>query len=101
VVGKRGANAWFISDRSGMRFKLKDAVKEPGTGYLIHRSESDGRYNAVDHPQANLHKYSRPYGDPFPLADTRPDQSWVLDLYLTDEDGNNLTDAWGFPIEVE
>lgn len=97
---KQGGNAWFISDRSGFKYRLKDSIKEPGTGYLIHKSESDGIYNAVDHPQANLQKYSKPYGDPFPLQDTRPDQDWTVDWFLTDEDGNNITDVYGNPIEA-
>jgi len=40
-----------ICDRSGFEYPLKDLVVEPGTGYLVHRSLSDGRYNAVTHPQ--------------------------------------------------
>ncbi len=97
---KRGSNAWVISDRSGMRFRMKDMIKEPGTGYLVHKSESDGRWNAVDHPQANLQKYSTPYGDPFPVENARPDISWVLDIYLTDENGNFITDSEGHQLEV-
>lgn len=97
---KRNSNAWAISDRSGMKFRMRDMVIEPGTGYLVHRSESDGRWNAVDHPQANLQKYSRPYGDPYPVENARPDISWVLDIYLTDSSGNYITDEYGHPIEV-
>lgn len=54
-MGKRqhptGKNAFFICDRSGRKFPYRLAVKEPGTGYIVHRRESDGAYNIVDHPQ--------------------------------------------------
>ena len=97
---KRGSRAWAISDRSGFKFRMSEMVIERGTGFLVHRSEDDGRWNAVDHPQANLHKYSRPYGDPFPIMDARPDISWVLDIYLTDSSGDELEDEYGHPLEV-
>lgn len=49
-----GKHAIAISDRSGFKFPWKEMVKEPGTGYIVHRSESDGRWNLVDHPQNNI-----------------------------------------------
>ena len=77
---KRNSNAWAISDRSGMKFPMREMIKEPGTGFFIHKSESDGKYNAVDHPQANLSKYLRnKVGDPFPVLDAHPDRNWALD----------------------
>lgn len=97
---KRHSNAWAISDRSGMKFRMSEMIKEPGTGYFIHKSESDGMWNAVDHPQANIQKYAR-FGDPFPVRDAHPDRSWVVDLFLKDENGNILTDEHGLGIEVD
>lgn len=95
-----GKSAWFISDRSGMKFPISEAIKEPGTGYFIHRSESDGKYNAVDHPQAHLSKYAELSGDPKPIKNARPDINWVVDMYLTDSSGNYLTNEYSNPIEV-
>ena len=47
----KGKRAWSISQRSGLKYPYREMIKEPGTGLWIHRSESDGRYNLVDHPQ--------------------------------------------------
>lgn len=97
---KRNSNAWAISDRSGMKFPMREMIKEPGTGYFIHKSESDGKYNAVDHPQANLQKYATLSGDPYPVENARPDQDWTLDLFLTDEDGEIITAVNGEYLDV-
>jgi|TARA_B100000959_G_scaffold75197_1_gene79844 hypothetical protein len=43
--------SWFISDRSGFRFKYKDRIKEEGTQYVVGPGESDGRFDLVNHPQ--------------------------------------------------
>jgi hypothetical protein len=100
VVGKskRNSKAWAISDRSGMRFPIKEMIKEPGTNYFIHKSESDGRYNAVDHPQANLQKYATFSGDPFPVKDAHPDIDHSLTTLLTDENGNTIVDEQGLGV---
>lgn len=47
----KGYRTKFICDRSGMKFPYREAVKEPGTGLIVHKSESDGPWNPVDHPQ--------------------------------------------------
>jgi hypothetical protein len=52
---------------------MKDSEKEPGTGYRIAKKESDGKWNAVDHPQAHLNKHATLSGDPYPVKDARPD----------------------------
>ena len=78
-LSKRSSKAWAISDRSGMRFHMNEMIKEPGTGYLVHYSESDGIWNMVDHPQANLHKWAELSGDPYPVLKVRPDQPWAKD----------------------
>jgi len=92
--------AWGISDRSGMRFPIKEMIKEPGTNYFIHKSESDGAYNAVDHPQAHLTKYATLSGDPKPIKNAHPDISHTQDIHITDSFGNYLTDQYESPIEV-
>jgi hypothetical protein len=88
---KGGSKAWAISDRSGTRFPMHEMVKEPGTGYLVHQSESDGIWNFVDHPQAHINEYAT-FGDPFPVADARPDIVWAAttSTVLTDQNGNPL-----------
>lgn len=83
-----------------MRFPINEMIKEPGTNYFIHKSESDGIYNAVDHPQAHLTKYATLSGDPKPIKNARPDVDWVLDIHLTSESGEYLTDQYESPIEV-
>tara|TARA_R100001377_G_scaffold11366_1_gene5686 strand:+ start:246 stop:524 length:279 start_codon:yes stop_codon:yes gene_type:complete len=42
---------FFISDRSGFRHRLDQRVKEPGTNFIIAKSESDGIFNLVTNPQ--------------------------------------------------
>jgi hypothetical protein len=97
---KRKTKAWAISDRSGLKFHLNEMIYEPGTGVFLHKSESDGMYNAVDHPQANLQKYSPPYNDPQPLWEVRLEVDQTLDLYLQDSLGNYITDSMGNRITI-
>ncbi len=90
--GRKGnSRARAISDRSGFRFPMHEMVVEPGTGYLVHFSESDGKWNFVDHPQAHINEYAT-FGDPYPVADARPDLQWAAttSTYLTDENGNQI-----------
>ncbi len=47
----KGRKAVFFSDRSGAPFPYNERVKEPGTGLIVHRSESDGKWNRVDWPR--------------------------------------------------
>lgn len=68
--GRAGSNAWFISDRSGFRYPYSESISEPGTGWRIHYSESDGEYNLVDHPLNHVQRYVK-FGDPSPVVDPR------------------------------
>lgn len=43
----KGRKSIAICQRSGMKYLRSDMVFEPGTGYIIHRNESDGDYNLV------------------------------------------------------
>jgi hypothetical protein len=92
---KGNSNAWAISDRSGFRVRMRDCIIEPGTGYLLAKWESDGRYNFVDHPQAHINEYVT-FGDPFPVADARPDINWAStsSTLLTDQNGNALMQGY-------
>ncbi len=96
---KRFSNAWAISDRSGMKFPISECIHEPGTNVFLHVSESDGMWNAVDHPQANIQKYAR-FGDPFPVLDAHLDRNWVTSTVLTDENGNEITDEAGQGLDI-
>lgn len=89
---KEYSNAWAISDRSGLRFHKRDMIREPGTGYLVHKSESDGMWNYVDHPQAHINEYAN-FGDPFPVENARPDINWFTDTLMTDENGSPIQDS--------
>lgn len=88
----------FICDRSGKQFPIQYAVKEPGTGFVVHRRYSDGMYNIVDNP-INKAPPKRREGVPLPLM--RPDinqanQASLITYsssgtsYITDEYGNNI-----------
>ncbi len=76
-------------------------IIEKGTGVFIGKDEDDGRYNAVDHPQANIHKYAK-FNDPKPLPNALPDIDWAatVDLFLTDENGIVFTDVQGVEINL-
>jgi hypothetical protein len=93
-----GDHGYFISDRSGFKFPRREAILEPGTKLMIHKSESDGMYNQVDHPQANLTKWARFGGDPEPIRNIRPDQNYVVDMFLLDTNGDFILDSNDQPI---
>ena len=61
-------DAWFISDRSGFRFKYKERIVE-STGFVVGPGESDGIFNLKDHPQNKSPDFrAQPV-----LKDARPD----------------------------
>lgn len=70
---KRSKTAKAVSDRSGFVFPMSEMVIEPGTGWLVHKSESDGKWSLTNHPLNNLDKYLKgKTGDPFPVYNARP-----------------------------
>tara|TARA_R110000851_G_scaffold10031_1_gene36696 strand:+ start:11534 stop:11833 length:300 start_codon:yes stop_codon:yes gene_type:complete len=70
----QGKGASVISDRSGWRFPMNEMVEEPGTGWLVHFTESDGEFSFVEHPLNNLHRYlDNKFGDPYPIDNARSD----------------------------
>jgi len=77
----RGKRSKAISERSGFKFKYKEMVREPGTNYFVHWTESDGKWNAVHHPQnktADLTenialRWSRPDTAPASIAPYQPE----------------------------
>jgi hypothetical protein len=46
----KGKNAVAIDQRTGFKHLQSDMVFEPGTGYYVHKSESDGGANLVSDP---------------------------------------------------
>lgn len=73
--GRHSKGAMAISDRSGFEFPMSEMVIEPGTNWLVHRSESDGRWSEQVHPLNNLSRYLRgKQGDPYPVRNARPEQ---------------------------
>jgi len=95
---RKGRQARFICDRTGREFPYSEAVKEPGTGYVVAKRYSDGMYNLVDHPQNKPAKFRR---ESVPLPLMRPDinqadeasllsYSSTLTDYISDEHGNNI-----------
>lgn len=76
-----GKNAKAVSDRSGLTFPYREMVTEPGTLLRVHYTESDGRYNIVDHPQNFVKKT---FDDGPPVQFPRPSQ-WYFPEYLVNE----------------
>lgn len=48
---RRTKNAVAICDRTGRKHKYSEMVIEPGTNYLVHWTESDGKWNLVTNPR--------------------------------------------------
>jgi len=81
-----GKHAWAISDRSGFRFPYREMIFEPGTNLFVHKSESDGMWNRVDHPQ-NFPADTR---EAIGLKNVRRDVTDPKPNYIFFEDGTFL-----------
>lgn len=46
----RGRRAIAIDQRTGMKHLRDEMVFEPGTNFIVHRSESDGMHNSITDP---------------------------------------------------
>ena len=92
--------AWAISQRSGFKFPYDEMLREAGTNLLIHRSESDGSFNAATTVLTREHRRLR-FDDPIINSPARPDIDWVVDMYLQDEDYEFVFDQYDQPIEVQ
>jgi hypothetical protein len=77
----------FICDRSGFKHPITEAVKEPGTGYVVHKTESDGLYSMVCHPQNKPYKPARQTVNRF-VQYFRPDTTIDAAFGLLMEDGS-------------
>ena len=94
MVGKtRIPNNKTVSDRSGFQHRASEMVKEPGTDFWVHKSESDGMWNLFDHPQNHLSKYATLSGDPVPVKNVRME----VDTTVTQEqlDAHPILDVQG------
>jgi hypothetical protein len=84
----KGEHSYFICDRSGRKYPYKEGVIEPGTGLFVHKSESDGMYSAVTHPQ-NFPAKAKPEGRG--LKHARPGSTEEILSFLTTEAGSPVT----------
>ncbi len=64
----RNVKSWFISDRSGFRYRYRDRVKE-STGLVVGPDETDGNFDIQNHPQNGSPKIK----NFIVLSDARPD----------------------------
>jgi|TARA_R100001510_G_C7621260_1_gene182120 hypothetical protein len=64
----KGKHAYFISDRSGMRFPYSERIKE-WTGLIVHKSEFEEKHPQLE-PSNNV-------SDATALKEPRPDTSMV------------------------
>ena len=79
-MAKRSKTARAICDRSGFEYPMSEMVIEPGTGWLVHKSQSDGRWSLAAHPLNNMERYlAGKTGDPFPIENPRPDRDWSVE----------------------
>lgn len=91
----KGTDSYFICQRSGQKTRQCDGVKEPGTGWIVHKDWSDGMYNAKDHPQ-NKAPQQRIENKPqrFALSGRyETPLNYLLDTngdYILDQDGNPI-----------
>lgn len=94
----KGKRSFFICERSGFKYPYSEHVVEPGTGLIVHKSETDGIWNRVDHPQ-NFSARPRPEG--VGLKNASPDGGEGRDTFLLLEDGSPMVDEDGDPIYDE
>jgi hypothetical protein len=93
-----GRKAWSVSDRSGRRFPYREMIKEPGTNLWVHKSESDGIYNMVQHPQGQV---KSPRADNQQLEIVRGFNGRPTMPTLLDQNGEVLTFNLMFGIEED
>ena len=94
VVKSKNRLSYAISDRSGMRYPYNEMMYEPGTNFFIHRSESDGIYNEVDHPQNHIRVKPENYA----LLDAHPETTQFAPAALQTNEGVVIFTNIGQPI---
>lgn len=93
----RGKKAYGICDRTGFKVPYRRLVKEPGTGLMVDRLWSDGRWNIVDHPQ----NFPSDVSEAISLQNPRPDIKHPQVNFLSDENGNIVFGPDNRPILME
>ena len=81
----KGKHARAICDRSGFEYPMSEMVVEAGTNYLVHRSEDDGMWNLIDHPQ---NYPPTKLGDAIAIENPRVDRQF--ENFFTESDGDIL-----------
>lgn len=92
----RGKRARAVCDRSGFEHALKDMVVEPGTGLLVYKRWSDGRWNRVHHPQ----NFSADTSEAVGLKNARTDEKDAEPSFLKTDEGELILGDKGLPIFV-
>ena len=85
----RGKHAYFISDRSGMRFPYSERVKE-WTGLIVHKSEFEEKHPQLE-PSNNV-------SDATALRQPRPDTNNIFNAKVTFPVFNDDTLSFDTPI---
>jgi hypothetical protein len=91
----KGKKARSICDRSGFEHAYKDMVVEPGTGLLVYKRWSDGRWNLVDHPL----NFPADASENIALKNPRSNTNEGSPAFLLDEE-LFILDVYGLPILV-
>lgn len=102
-VNPRNPQAYAICDRSGFRVQHNTLRWQfEWRGSQLQNLRILVRPESLDEPNPHLRVYSPP-PDPVPIANPRPDMSEMVSSwtpYLTDENGNLITDEFGHPIVI-
>jgi len=89
----KGKKSVAICQRTGMKHLRSDMVFEPGTGYVVHRSESDGPRNLVtDALNYSSDKIGKPEGV---LKYTSPDVALSVGIVVSP---TSLNEVEGLPV---
>lgn len=102
-VDPRNPAAYAICDRTGFRVQHNTLRWQfEWQGAQLQNRRILVRPESLDEPNPHLRAYSPP-PDPIPIRNPRPDMSDMVSSwtpYLTDEDGNLITDEFGHPIVI-
>lgn len=94
----KGDHSFFICMRSGKKTRQRDGIKEPGTGLLIDKNESDGMWNQKNHPQ---NKTPRQRLENKPQRFALSGKNEVGLHFLLTESGDYMIDESGQPILID
>lgn len=102
-VNPRNPQAFAICDRSGFRVNHNAlSWQHEWRGNQLQNLRLLVRQRSLDAPNEQLRAYAVP-ADPLPIANPRPDMSDMVSSwtpYLTDQNGNLITDEFGHPFVI-